>query len=104
MSSRSRFIKIRVSPIEHAGIVRQADAAGQTMSDYVRSQMLAVHAQLDILEELTGLRALVKQPAATANDALALETVLLLRELAAGRDAQILSRVRAQLAQTRGTT
>lgn len=101
MSPRSKFIKVRVAPEEYAGIARRADEAGATMSEYVRDTVTAVHEQLALREELTALRGLVTaQPASAANDALALETVLLLRELAAARDAQILARVRAQLAQT----
>ncbi|WP_420998492.1 plasmid mobilization protein [Cupriavidus sp. 30B13] len=96
---RNKFIKVRVAPAEYAGIARHADAAGQTMSEYVREQVLAVHRTLDLQAELAALRGLVAAPARSTNDALALEAVLLLRELAAARDAQILGRVRAQLAQ-----
>ncbi|MNS10815.1 hypothetical protein D3C72_423380 [compost metagenome] len=96
---RSKFIKVRVAPGEYAGIAHHADAAGQTMSEYVREQVLAVHRTLDLQAELAALRGLVTAPARSTEGTVALEAVLLLRELAAARDAQILGRVRAQLAQ-----
>jgi hypothetical protein len=99
---RSKFIKVRVAPTEYAGIAHHADAAGQTMSEYVREQVLAVHRTLDVQAELVALRGLVAAPERSTDCTLMLEAVLLLRELAAARDAQILARVRAQLAQREG--
>lgn len=99
---RSRFIKVRVAPSEYVGIARHADAAGQTMSEYVREQVLAVHRTLDVQAELAALRGLLVAPERSTSSTLVLEAVLLLRELAAARDTQILARVRAQLAQHRG--
>jgi hypothetical protein len=102
VSGRSKFIKVRVSPDEYSAIARQADIASQAMSEYMREQVLAVHKTLDLKAELATLRSLPGAPTRSTSDPLALETVLLLRELAAARDAQILSRVRAQLAQRNG--
>jgi hypothetical protein len=101
-SARSKFIKVRVSPDEYSMIAHQADIASQPMSEYVREQVLAVHATLDLKAELATLRGLLGAPVQSTGDTLALEAVLLLRELAAARDAQILSRVRAQLVQRNG--
>jgi uncharacterized protein (DUF1778 family) len=101
-SARSKFIKVRVSPDEYSMIARQADIASQPMSEYVREQVLAVHETLDLKAELATLRGLLGAPVQSTGNMLALEAVLLLRELAAARDAQILSRVRAQLAQRNG--
>ncbi len=100
--TRSKFIKVRVAPDEYLSIARQADIASQPMSEYVREQVLAVHRTLDLQAELVALRGLVSAPAQSTDDALALEAVLLLRELAAARDAQILGRVRAQMAHRSG--
>ena len=83
-------------------IARQADIASQPMSEYVREQVLAVHETLDLKSELATLRGLLGATVQSTGDTLSLETVLLLRELAAARDAQILTRVRAQLAQRNG--
>jgi len=83
-------------------IAHQADIASQPMSEYVREQVLAVHEALDLKAELATLRGLLGTPVQSTGDTLALEAVLLLRELAAARDAQILSRVRAQLVQRNG--
>lgn len=104
MSERSRFIKVRVSENEYKALRQRADAQGVTMSEHVRSTVAVVHQSLDVVAELAALRSQVRQtqaPAATQADGASTdqrEMLLLLRELAAARDAQILARVRAQLA------
>lgn len=101
MSERSRFIKVRVNEGEYKALRQRADAEGVTMSQHVRATVTAVHESLDVATELAALRQQVRQaPSAPANGASAeqREMLLLLRELAATRDAQILARVRAQLA------
>lgn len=104
MSERSRFIKVRVSEGEYTTLRQRADAQGVTMSEHVRSTVTAVHQSLDVAAELSALRSQVRQApsAAAAPSHFAgteqREMLLLLRELAAARDAQILARVRAQLA------
>jgi hypothetical protein len=110
MNVRSQFIKVRVTREEHRDIQKRADALGQTLSEYVRDTVTAVHERLDVVTALEALcsrcEAIATTTPATSStdtddkqEALALESVLLLRELAAARDAQILSRVRAQLRQ-----
>lgn len=104
MSERSRFIKVRVNENEHKTLRQRADAQGVTISEHVRATVTAVHQSLDVAAELAALRSQVRQmpaPAVTQGDSAGTdqrEMLLLLRELAAARDAQILSRVRAQLA------
>lgn len=101
MSERSKFIKVRVSESEYRALRQRADAQGVTMSEHVRATVSAVHHSLDVVAELAALRQQVRQaPSATANGAGndQREMLLLLRELAAARDAQILARVRAQMA------
>jgi transposase-like protein len=104
MSERSRFIKIRVSDGEYKTLRQRADAQGVTMSEHVRATVTAVHESLDVAAELAAWRQHVKQaPGAPATPTTGASTeqremLLLLRELAAARDAQILARVRAQLA------
>lgn len=98
MSARNKFVKVRLSPEEYADVLTRADARGLTLCEHIRQQLLAVHEALDVRHELRTLRdqmAGVATP--TAKDPLAQEAVLILRELAAGRDAQILGRVRAQM-------
>lgn len=106
MSERSRFIKVRLSDGEYKALRRQADAHGVTMSEHVRSTVTAVHETLNVAAELAALRQEVRQvpsaPAMPSNTSEQREVLLLLRELAAARDAQILARVRAQLAQRGG--
>lgn len=105
MSERSRFIKVRVSEGEHKALRQRADAQGVTMSEHVRAMVTTVHESLDVVAELAALRQHVRQavPSASVGSGLGggteqREMLLLLRELAAARDAQILARVRAQLA------
>lgn len=108
MSERSKFIKVRVSDGEYKALRQRADAQGVTMSEHVRATVTAVHQSLDVAAELVALRDQVRQtsaPAATKGDSNRTdqrEMLLLLRELAAARDAQILARVRAQLAPSVG--
>ncbi|MBN8507333.1 MAG: hypothetical protein J0L57_01840 [Burkholderiales bacterium] len=104
MSGRSRFIKIRVSDGEYKTLRQRADAQGVTMSEHVRATVTAVHESLDVAAELAALRQQVQRaPGAPVTPTTGASTeqremLLLLRELAAARDAQILARVRAQLA------
>ncbi|HJV60467.1 MAG TPA: ribbon-helix-helix protein, CopG family [Albitalea sp.] len=100
MSERSKFIKVRVSESEYKALRQRADAQGVTMSEHVRAMVTAVHQSQDVAAELAALRQHVSRaPSAPANGAGSeREMLLLLRELAAARDAQILVRVRAQLA------
>lgn len=104
MSERSRFIKLRVSDAEYMTLRQRADAQGVTMSEHVRATVTTVHKDVDVAAELAGLRQQLRQPATAAasagsgpSDIEQREMLLLLRELAAARDAQILARVRAQL-------
>jgi len=109
MSERSRFIKVRVTDAEYRELRKRADEHGVTMSEHVRSTVTAVHQATDVVAELSELRQQLRQLAETGRgradhgDAGQREVLLLLRELAAARDAQIFARVRAQLA-THGAT
>lgn len=100
MSPRTRFVKVRLSPDEYHNVLQRADMDGVTMCEHIRQLVLAEHDRLDLLAELAVIRSqLVRPQARTLDDRLLREAVLLLRELAAARDAQILTRVRVQLAQ-----
>lgn len=110
MNVRSQFVKVRVTRDEHREIQKRADVHGLTMSEYVRDTVTAVHERLDVVAALEALSHRCEAITTTTpvagskgtddkQQALALESVLLLRELAAARDAQILARVRAQLKQ-----
>lgn len=104
MSERSRFIKVRVSDSEYRELRKRADEQGVTMSEHVRDTVTAVHQATDVAAELSELRQQVRHFTETgrgrddAGEGEQREMLLLLRELAAARDAQILARVRAQLA------
>lgn len=101
MSERSKFIKVRVSEGEYKALRQRADARGVTMSEQVRATVTAVHESLDVAAELAALRQqprLSPSAPASGTSTVQREMLLLLRELAAARDAQILARIRAQLA------
>lgn len=104
MSERSRFIKVRVSDAEYRELRQRVDAQGITMSEHVRVTVTAVHKASDVAAELSELRqdlGKARTPSPVVVSAGSLEQremLLLLRELAAARDVQILNRVRAQLA------
>lgn len=107
MRERSKFIKVRVSESEYKALRQRSDAQGVTMSEHVRAMVTAVHQSHDVAAELAALRQQLRQaPSAPANRAGIdqREMLLLLRELAAARDAQILARVRAQLAAQGGNS
>jgi len=109
VSERSRFIKVRLTDAEYRELRKRADEHGVTMSEHVRGTVTAVHQATDVAAELSELRQQLRLLADTdrgraePGDAEQREVLLLLRELAAARDAQILARVRAQLAAHRGT-
>lgn len=96
--TRNRFVKLRLSPDEYADVATRADAAGVTLCEHIRQQLLTVHESLDVRYELNALRGQLASGVSSAAEVLAQEAVLILRELAAGRDAHILGRVRAQMA------
>jgi len=100
--TRSRFIKVRMAPDEYRDVARRADDAGLTMSEYVRSQLSTVHETLGLQIQLTQLHGLLQASSKPTDGLLTLEAVLILRELASGRDAQLMTRVRAQLARQGG--
>jgi len=110
VSERTKFIKVRVSEAEYKSLRQRADTQGVTMSEYVRATVTSVHQTLDVATELAALRSQMRQAPTVAvthgqgADIEQLEILLLLRELAAARDAQILFRVRAQLASKSGNT
>ncbi len=105
MTERNKFIKVRVSEREHADLRRRADARGVTVSEHVREVVAAVHESLDVNRAIAEMRAAIDRLVAdtsvkrqSGDEGRELEVLLLLRELAAARDAQILNRVRAQVA------
>jgi hypothetical protein len=104
MSERGRFIKVRLSEGEYRDLRRRADLAGVTMSEHVRGTVAVVHDAVDVVGALEDLHRELGRLAGKGDDAKSpvaefqQEALLLLRELAAARDAQILTRVRAKLA------
>lgn len=105
MTERSRFIKVRLRDDEYQDLRRRADEHGITMSEHVRAVVATVHESQDVARSLAEMKeALSRLSLASAperppaSDSQGLELLLIVRELAAARDAQILTRVRAQVA------
>lgn len=97
-STRNRFVKVRLSPAEYSDLATRADAQGTTLCEHIRQQLLVVHETLDVQSEIRALRDQIGRDVPSESDnPLTLEAVLILRELAASRDTQILARVRAQM-------
>jgi len=100
MFNKSKFIRVRVSATEYGNIVRRADIAGLNQSAYVRSQLITIHEQLDIVDALQAIRDQMRTEAGSSTKPLVeltTEAVLLLRELIGSRDPQMLTKVRSQL-------
>jgi hypothetical protein len=95
-----RYLKARLAEDEYRELVKRADAMGLTVSEYVRlvlardQQAVGIEAVLSRIE--SKLTATVVPPTTVAADTLEpllAENLLLVRELAAERNAQVLTRV-----------
>lgn len=99
MRKRRKYLKVGLSPDDYANISIAADTQGLTVSAYVRKQLA------DRLQVVTTEQALSRiesklQPAKVAStelEPLLVECLLLIRELVADRNPQILPRVASRL-------
>lgn len=98
---RRKYLKIAVTPEFYASLARTADERGLTLAALIRAQLeqpQASHAPSAIEAALARIEAqLAAKPAGSDHELLLTEIVLLVRELAAERNAQVLARVRQQL-------
>lgn len=103
-------LKARLTQAEYQALVARADAAGLTISEYARAVLARDRERADIDTVLADMRAQLANAAqvsaATAAttqgalqgpDPLMVEAIWLLRELAAERNAQVLSRLASKL-------
>ena len=97
---RCRWVKARVDDPEYAALCARASAAGESISSYVRRLIMADRTDFDAAETMRALEERLRHEAGASSvvlEPLVVEAVLLVRELLVGRDAQALTRVRAQL-------
>lgn len=100
---KDQFLRARIDAESYARIRADADAAGMTIAEHVRC-VIERDRELRRREALVlaAEARLVASPSGTTAssadiEALAMETLMLLRELVAERNAQILARVSQQL-------
>lgn len=101
---KRKYLKIAVTPEFYATLARTADERGVTLAALIRAQLeqpqpspasSAIEAALARIEAQLAQGA--TKPAGNEHEQLLTEIVLLVRELAAERNAQVLARVRQQL-------
>jgi hypothetical protein len=96
----SKWAKVRLAEPEYAALAARAGMRGLTVSAYLREAVTVDRAQFDAREAVLGLEARLRGDlGANRGDSepLALETLLIARELLALREPQAMMRVRAQL-------
>lgn len=97
------YLKVRLTQVEHEALVEHADAASLTISEYARIVFARDRERIDIDEVLASIRAhlaasdAITPTASRPPDPLLVETVWLLRELAAERNTETLFRVASKL-------
>jgi hypothetical protein len=100
-----RYLKARLTTGEYEALKALADAAGLTVSEYVRSVLAKEREAEEIEATLARIEAQLAAPvvlpatetAGGVLEPLLVESVLLMRELAAERNAQVLARVAQRL-------
>lgn len=101
---KRKYLKIAVTPEFYASLARTADERGLTLAALIRAQLEqpqpapAAPAAIEaMLARIEAQLAQAMKPAGNEHEILLTEIVLLVRELAAERNAQVLARVRQQL-------
>lgn len=96
-------LKIRLTRAEHQQLVARADATGLRISEFARTVLAAEHQALGVENVLARLEARLTETPATPSassthlEALVAEVLLLTRELAQDRNAQLLARATQKL-------
>ncbi|HEY6644507.1 hypothetical protein [Povalibacter sp.] len=100
---KRKYLKVAVAPEMYATLTRTADQRGLTLASLVRAELeqgrapLAIEALGSRLDRLESLLAKTHAHDISAHERLVTEVLLLVRELACERNAQVLARVRQQL-------
>ena len=99
---KTAILKARLSREEYEALRERADAAGLTLSEQVRAILARDRQAVGVEAALAQVRAMLPVPGASLAcaerpDPLLAEAVWLLRELAAERNAQVLTRITSKL-------
>lgn len=102
MKTKTQYLKTRLTREEYQRLAACADAAGLRLSEYVRAVLTAERQALGVDELLARLDARLQTPAANPTpaadlEALVVEVLLLTRELAQDRNAQLIARANQKL-------
>lgn len=99
--AKRKYLKVAVGAEEYALLCRAADHRGLTLSAFVRRQLDERHKPLTLEAQLSRIELQLKRATEKTNapnpDRMLLEVLLLMREFAAERSAQVLVRVRQKL-------
>ncbi len=100
---RRRYLKVAVKPEFYGALCRLADARGVTLSDLVRECLNSPSQNISVEELLARVEKKFASPVVTPTlpveiERVLLEILLLVREIAAEKNVQILSRVAQQVA------
>lgn len=96
----NKWVKARLDGPDYASLAARAGVAGESVSAYVRRLIVAERTAFDAGAAMHALEERLNRDrgaSLVALEPLVVEAVLLAREVLATRDAQALSRVRAQL-------
>lgn len=97
-NAKSKWAKTRLTAPEFAALRVRADAAGLTVSEYLRAAVLEDRSRFDVQSALHSLEQRLRGVAgAGAIEVLLVEAVLLGREALARHNAQALSQIQAKL-------
>lgn len=94
---RNLEIKARVNAVERQRVKAQADAKGQSTSDYLRELLDQKNDAITVENLVTQINEKLLSANPAASNLLLLEILLFVREIAADRNAQICARVAQQL-------
>jgi hypothetical protein len=95
---KSAWAKARLTAPEHAALLVRADAAGKTVSEYLRDAIADDRSQFDTQGAIHSLEERLRGVAGQgALESLLVEVVLLCREIVARHNVQALAQVKAQV-------
>lgn len=98
---KRRYLKVSVDSPMYASLSRAADYRGVSLASFVRSQLQEKQKSLTLEAQLSRIEVLVQRAAHESNsggaDQMLLEVLLLVRELVAERNAQVIVRVRQKM-------
>lgn len=99
MMKRRKFLKVAVTPDEYSELSILADQQGLTLSAYVRKQLADKRQTIEAEKALARIEAKLQpaKGAPTELEPLLVESLLLIRELVAERNPQVLPRIANRL-------